>query len=211
MDSSLDFLEQAAVDQRTPEGFCSLATVLLDLRVHPSAIATAIEAKGVDGVDRFGRQGHFVQGSAEVNEALDALAEQFRYLVEPEDDTTVSPAESDDDVLSPFMRYGWSKSKLPSFAVPDLQFASEIRPTRREGKGANADMRIIAALVALVEGRVAGAPPSGSYRNRTHIVDTILTAFPDVAGLGESNLYQKIRDAEAVLNELLPEQPRPEK
>jgi hypothetical protein len=147
--------------------FASLA----DLLGQPNALsiatlASAIEAHGLQGWDRFGRFRIFDPKSPECDKALNALAEEHAWRLdheEPGSHEDLSPLDAYD--LHPDWRsvfgYGWQTDRLPDFAAIVAREPHMRHPAIQErpnSKALSARMAVIGGLMAFIRGELGCRP-----------------------------------------------------
>lgn len=181
---------------------------LLSMDEGPSigAIATAIEKGGIWGVDRYGRFRRFDGGSAEAREALDALAQQYAFMAEEHlrdahqyDEPPRSPLEMADE-FSSFSRYGWPRDEtreFDNFTSSEPPMPTSLRRLTEKGgtaKGEKADLHIIGALYAFIQGK-DGADPHPNFTTQTALIECLAHRYAGVLGLTRGNLERKLPNA----------------
>lgn len=132
-------------------------------------LATAIEEKGVQGWDRFGRFKTFKADSSDpeiaekYNKVLDTLAEQHEWDQDPQPDyDSRSPMEEADAFpdLANWLNFGWLENDLPNFSEFSSESASQPaapqKPSNVNNKGEHHSMRLIAALLEVIDGKAFG-------------------------------------------------------
>ncbi|KQP22119.1 hypothetical protein [Pseudorhodoferax sp. Leaf267] len=193
-------------DELPDDWFCRLDVLVLQLGKTPAQLATAIEEDGIDGYDRFGRQGPFSKESFEAKEALEVLADhalwQARWQVD-DDDLTQSPA-ADFREFSVWSRLGWPKGKLLKMK-PDvggtLTVARKKQPrTQDTARIDKTNLHIIGALLTMIEGKY-NFKAHPEFENRAALVTRIAEEFKHFRGLGTVTLRNRLYDGEDVIEE----------
>jgi hypothetical protein len=184
-------------------------------RISPGALATVIEKHGVQGWDRYGRFTSFKEGDeglkkAHYEEALDAVAAQadheWKSAFEQYPDQ--SPADAFAGDATPFSRYGWRKSKLPSFAdSQEGEASAPSRPPPQQKKLENANAVLLGVMkLLLVDDKdrehftLNQLPP---YRSQQELINVLEDIGKDntLPGLGKSTVGEKFKEVNRVLNE----------
>lgn len=144
-------------DERT---FLQLGDLAGRANVSIATLATAIERHGIQGWDRYGRFTTFKAGDAEAVVGLEFLARQHEWNCNVDNcqDGTQSPVESWE---GPGYGVGWLDDEAPDFdaIAAESKGRSLPEPPKKSGgngKGENHDMRLIAALLEVIDGTALG-------------------------------------------------------
>ncbi len=168
-------------------------------------MASAIERGGVWGLDRYGRFLRFEGNSREALEALDALAQQYAFVSESHlrdpsqyEEVPLSPLEKADE-FSPFIRYGWPGDRPPEFGGteathPPVPSALRGRAAGGTVKGANADLRVIGALYAVIRGD-DGGQKHPEFTTQAALIELLVKRYGGATGITHGNLTKKLPQA----------------
>jgi hypothetical protein len=119
--------------------------------ISVGTLASAIEQSDIYTWDRFGRFGKAFP--ADVAEALDLLAMQYKWEADPEavrrEDPRSPLDQCDGDWENPFARFGWAKGVTPDFDNI-RQTQSEAAPKRHDRVTRKAPDAFVGAFVRLL-------------------------------------------------------------
>jgi hypothetical protein len=194
-------------DEDKKPAFKSLLHLICRDKIGIGTLASAIEKKGIQGWDRFGRFKEFTLEESIGDDAvrlagvLDTLAEQYAWDGEP---GTESPIEEYDRYACDGRRYsldwGWLESKMPLFSAIVAEAAGEpVEPLRKPSvREENNDKVLIGILLQVLL-------PKAGFSQATLIDHLINNGYDSYEGITKSTLETKFAKANSFL---LPKQLR---
>ena len=172
------------------------AALYFESGVSAGALAGAIEQEGVWGWDRFDRFRRFAKDAPQCNEALDRLARQVVADSDPQGGGADLDPASD-----PFFFYGWRAGQRPDFGkLSESQGPAKPR-TGDAVKIEKTDLRIIGALLHVIEGK-ANCNPHPAFPTSERLIAHLAEIMQGYRGLSKRTLEQRFAKARALIDNL---------
>jgi len=190
----MDGSEMMVLDGYEADDFVGLAELYLQHGIEIGALATAIEAGGVWGWDRYGRFVHGSMGTQVAQAALDRLARQYEREASTYDDD-----EDLDPTSDPLYFHGWLYKDLPRFSPQDRQ-----RPAApiRQGdltRASNGLLTQIGALVEVVLGQGVWRD-AARFSNQSKLIEALSDHYEGMQSMSKRTLESSFAKARKALD-----------
>lgn len=186
----------ASPDGYETHPFMSVGELLTSGQCSIGDLATAVEADGVWGWDRYGRYMRFPPASPEAAIVLDALAAEYQST-RVDRPASMSPLDSDDGD-GPYSAYGWPRAEAPQGSQQLRRPAPERRADRQ--KADRAKWRLIGALREIVLGECEALKDT-KFSSQTELAQAIASEWRDKSGLSERTIQEQFAKGRDVLKE----------
>lgn len=191
----MDGSEMMVLDGYEPDDFVGLAELYLKHGIEIGPLATAIEAGGVWGWDRYGRFVHGSMGSQVAQAALDRLARQY------ERDTSPYGEDGELDPTSdPLYFHGWLRKDLPEFSPQGKQ-----RPavSSRQGDQTRVITGLRTQIGALLEVVLGEGPSTEASRfpSQAKLIADLSRRYGGMPSMSQRSLDSSFAKARDAINE----------
>lgn len=166
----------------------------------PWTLATAIEAQGIQGLDRFMRWQSFLPDSDGARQALDLLAEHARvfYDLNPPGQQAYWTDSTQGEQLYCF---GWPETSAPDFAA--INAGLDVRPPKRisgaQKRHEDSLLSIVGALLLVSDGK-AGTARNPAFSSETKLLEHVAEHFKGFNGMSLRNLKDKAAKAKRLFD-----------
>lgn len=174
---------------------------LLSAGYTVAQLASAVEAHGATGWDRFGRLGSFPRNSEGAKQALDALADYLEFQVgfysRIESDTALSDAadhqigssleELDGTSWTGIHRFGWPESSVPSIDRSEKYPPAPIASAKPAQAKDTTLLNILGAILLYIEVRHKDGTTL-RMPSQAKLIDKLCEENLGVTGISVSNL-----------------------